>query len=187
MKVKMCDMVSSYIYLYIYTFTQRHTNYICLKMRTHSECLNSITTQSCHDTSIYITLFMYYIDPMFLSYQILLQTFNSHLDGLFLFHCPSSLVWQWEIVDGWHAVESHTKLMRIKGEKDDFNRNKWLSTFYVIKLGQPMSKYWYSISTNNVWGLHRLSNEISNSFRNPVIILNRGYCRIYRILKEKGC
>ena len=116
--------VSSYIYLYICTFTHRNTNYICLKIRTHSECWHSITTQSCVDSSIYVTLFMYYIDPTFLSYQILLQTFNSDLDGLFLCHCPSSLVWQWEIVDGWHAVESHTKLMRIKAEKDDFSRKK---------------------------------------------------------------
>ena len=46
-----------------------------------------------------------------------------------------------------------------------FSRAKWISMFYVIKPCQAMSKCWHRVSTNNVWGLDRLSNEFSSLFR----------------------
>lgn len=72
---------------------------------------------------------------------------------------------------------SHKKLKENWRGKGWFSRNKWLSMSYVIKLGQAMSKCWHSTSTNNVWGLDRLSNEFSSLFRKicnnpPLRILN---------------
>lgn len=72
---------------------------------------------------------------------------------------------------------SHKKLKENWRGKGWFSRNKWLSMFYVIKLGQAMSKCWHSTSTNNVWGLDRLSNKFSSLFRKtcnnlPLRILN---------------
>ena len=86
------------------------------------------------------------------------------MEVLFLSHCSSSLVWQWEIADGWHGVESYKIKENWKGKRW-FSRAKWISMFYVIKPCQAMSKCWHTVSTNNVWGLDRLSNEFSSLFR----------------------
>ena len=101
---RICDMgllayISKYIHIHIYTQIHTYT-YICLcmnkKIRIHSEHQHTITKESCHDHGIskYSVLFMYFIDLIFLSHQLILSAFNRYMNGLFQCPCLRSLGWE---------------------------------------------------------------------------------------------
>ena len=101
-KERKCDNgLLAYIPIHIQTHICTHT-YICVciyeNIRIHSEHVENITEESCHDHDIskYSVLFMYFIDLIFLSCQIFLLAFDRYMNDLF--QCPSlrNIDWQWE-------------------------------------------------------------------------------------------
>ena len=106
-KERKCDNgLLAYIPIHIQTHICTHT-YVCVcineNIRIHSEHVDTITEESCHDHDIskYSVLFMYFIDLIFLSCQIFLLAFNRYMNDLF--QCPSlrSIDWQWEKGKYW--------------------------------------------------------------------------------------